>query len=305
MVAQPRRRPRRRRARARAVARPPVARGRGRCRSAPARRPRGRARAVPCARRGLKGEQRRDVLLELEGRADLGQKAGLLFARVPEAMRRAGRDGDPMAGAGDEVLLTELEPDRARENLEALFLRGVNVRPGARGVGAQEGLDDDGTPARLRRGLAEDDALAGRRVRRSCRRARPSVSCMARSANALTNRLRRRRSSSAFSGRWRCRRDGAPLQIEGASSGAAGAPAPERERGRLACAGDRLPLARRAAGRAVNAVQVAIHGLRRVLGGERIETRGSGYSLRARAGRTRPASVPALAGGGTGRARRR
>ncbi|MGZ4315922.1 MAG: BTAD domain-containing putative transcriptional regulator [Gaiellaceae bacterium] len=57
--------------------------------------------------------------------------------------------------------------------------------------------------------------------------------------------------------------------------------------------------------RAVNAVQVAIHGLRRALGGERIETRGSGYSLQLgpdeldllRFRRLRDAGQAALVGG--------
>ncbi len=40
---------------------------------------------------------------------------GFLLARVPELVRRAGRDGEPPAGAGDELLPPDPEADAAAE----------------------------------------------------------------------------------------------------------------------------------------------------------------------------------------------
>src|SRR5204862_3262483 len=96
-----------------------------------------------------------------EGGAHLADEVGLLLAGVPELVRRAGRDGDALAGAGDELLVADPEADAAAEDLEALLLARVHVRGRDEAVRLHEGLDHDGLAVRLAPPLPEDDALAG------------------------------------------------------------------------------------------------------------------------------------------------
>ena len=110
---------------------------------------------------GGEGEHRLEQRLELEGRAHLADEVGLFLAGVPELVRRAGRDGQPLAGAGDELLPADPEADAAAEDLEALLLARVHVRGGDEAVRLHEGLDHDGLAVRLAARLPEDDALAG------------------------------------------------------------------------------------------------------------------------------------------------
>jgi hypothetical protein len=79
-------------------------------------------------------------------------------------VRRAGRDGEPLAGAGDEPLAADPEADRAAEDHEALLLARVHVGRGDEAVRLHVRLDHDGLAVRLTARLPEDDALAGDRI---------------------------------------------------------------------------------------------------------------------------------------------
>ena len=109
-------------------------------------------------------------------------------------------------------------------------------------------------------------------------------------------------SSSGCSGRSRSRADGEPLALGGPRQRAllallllhANEVVP-RERLIDGLWGDEPP------GTAANALQVAVHGLRKALGRERIETRGAGYRAPRRAGRARPRPLRAAASSARGR----
>src|SRR4029079_9160525 len=93
--------------------------------------------------------------------------------------------GEALTGAGDRLLAADLEADAAAKDLEALLLRGVDVRGRDEPVRLDVGLDHDGLAAGLVRRLAEDDPLAGHgvldavsctdHVNRSSRRSRVSA----------------------------------------------------------------------------------------------------------------------------------
>src|SRR5436190_1754641 len=241
---------------------------------------------------GGEGEHRLEQRLELEGGPHLADERRLVVAGVPELVRRPRRNRQAPAGARDELLAADLETDGAAQDLEALLLARVDVGRGHEAVRLHEGLDDDGLAAGLARGLAKDDALAGDRVV-------DAVACVdhvgapsvrlgsgAPSNEALKIRLalpleRDTHIEFRILGPVEAVADEGPLRL--------GAP---KQRGLLAFL---LLNANTAVSRdrlvdalwggtppqsAVASLQVYVHGLRRALGADRIETHGTGYRLR-------------------------
>src|SRR6185437_5794758 len=87
-----------------------------------------------------------------------------LLAGVPELVRRPGRHRQALARPGDDLLASDAEPDTAAEHLEALLLRGMDVRRRHEAVRLHVGLDHDGLAAGLAGGLAEHEPLARDRI---------------------------------------------------------------------------------------------------------------------------------------------
>src|SRR4029453_8333195 len=92
---------------------------------------------------GCEPEHRLDQLLELQRRTHLADEVSLVRARVPELVRRSGRNGDPLAGAGEDFLAAETEADRAAKDLETLLLEGVKVGRRDEAVRLHEGFEAD------------------------------------------------------------------------------------------------------------------------------------------------------------------
>src|SRR4029450_1374154 len=110
---------------------------------------------------GCEPEHRLDQLPHLQRRTPLADEVSLVRARVPELVRRPGRNGDPLAGAGEDFLAPETEADRAAKDLETLLLEGVKVARRDEAVRLHEGFEDDRLAVRFPRSLAENEPLAG------------------------------------------------------------------------------------------------------------------------------------------------
>jgi hypothetical protein len=110
---------------------------------------------------GREREHRLDQRLELERRTDLAEEPRLLVAGVPEPVRRARGHGHRVAGLRSQGLAADAQPERAREDVEALGLRRVDVRGGDEAVGLDDRLDANQLAAGLRCGLVEHEHLAG------------------------------------------------------------------------------------------------------------------------------------------------
>ena len=117
----------------------------------------------------LQAEQRAQPFLAAEGRGQLDEEVRGLAADVPEAVRRARRNGDCVAGTERYLLSPEPEPERSRDALEPLQLMGVDVH-GHVSAGSDEQIAGDA----LTRAPPKDDPLPGDRfldrVLRSARR---------------------------------------------------------------------------------------------------------------------------------------
>ena len=109
---------------------------------------------------GSEREHRLDQRLELERRAHLADEPRPALAGVPEAMRRAGRHGQDLARAGDQLPVADPEAEAAFEHLEALALIGVHVRGGDEPVRAEDRLDADRCAVRLACRAVKDQDLA-------------------------------------------------------------------------------------------------------------------------------------------------
>ena len=110
---------------------------------------------------GGEPEHRLDQRLELERRADLGAEARGALARVPELVRRARLDHEGLADAGDVPLASDLEAERALDDLEGLRLVRVDVRRGDEAVGLDRDLDEHVLPVGVGGRLHEVQGLAG------------------------------------------------------------------------------------------------------------------------------------------------
>src|SRR5215218_3122001 len=110
---------------------------------------------------GGEGEHRLDELFELQRRTHLARETGFLLARVPETVGGPRRDGEPLSGTRDELLPSEPKAYRTPEDLETLFLMGVDVGRRHEAARFDERLQDDGLAARVARGLTEEKPLSG------------------------------------------------------------------------------------------------------------------------------------------------
>jgi len=77
------------------------------------------------------------------------------IARVPELVRRPGRNGHALARARDDLLPTEAEADGSAQDFEPLLLVRVNVGGRDEAVRLDEGLEHNCLAVRLVRGLAK------------------------------------------------------------------------------------------------------------------------------------------------------
>ena len=84
----------------------------------------------------------------------------VVVAAVLEGVDLAGRDGDDVAGVGDDLLHAHAEGHRAFEDLEALLLLGVDVSTGHGAVGGELELDLQQLAVGVGSGLDERDLLA-------------------------------------------------------------------------------------------------------------------------------------------------
>lgn len=117
----------------------------------------------------MQAEERAQPFLAAQGRGQLDEEARGLAAGVPEAVGRARRNDEGVAGAERYPLTAEPEAERSRDALEPLYLKGVDVH-GYVPARSDEQIAGDV----LTRAPPEDDPLPGDRfldrVLRSARR---------------------------------------------------------------------------------------------------------------------------------------
>jgi hypothetical protein len=114
----------------------------------------------PHASVSLEAEQGAQPLLPPPRRAQLDQEMRGLAADVPQAVRRARRDLEHVAGAEGQSPAPDVEAQLTGDALEALPLARVHMgRDEASGPDEELGCDAVGGP------VAEDDRLARYRVR--------------------------------------------------------------------------------------------------------------------------------------------
>src|SRR3954468_22590815 len=100
-----------------------------------------------------------EQLGHLQRRADLDASTGDALAAVGELVRLAGRNGDDVAGLGDDRLAAELEAHRALDDAEALGLLRVDVQAGDLAVRRQLEVEGEQLAVALGSGGDEGDGL--------------------------------------------------------------------------------------------------------------------------------------------------